>query len=80
MKIFGEPVKVRAEIATIGGLSAHGGQKMLLEYAAAANNNGLKDVFLVHGSERGALPLMEKMREMGISRVRFPERGDSVEY
>jgi len=80
VKIFGEPVKVRAEIATIGGLSAHGGQKMLLEYAAAANSNGLKDVFLVHGSERGALPLMKKMRGMGISRVRFPERGDSAEY
>jgi metallo-beta-lactamase family protein len=80
VRIFGDPVKVRADIATIGGLSAHGGQKMLLEYAAAANENGLKDVFLVHGSEKGAKPLMEKMRAMGIDHVSYPERGDTAEY
>jgi metallo-beta-lactamase family protein len=80
VRIFGDPVEVRADIATIGGLSAHGGQKMLLEYAAAANENGLKDIFLVHGSEKGAEPLMKKMRAMGIDRVSYPERGDTAEY
>jgi len=79
VRIFGDEVRLRAEVATIGGLSAHGGQKKLLEYARAANGNGLKEIFLVHGDERPAEVLMGKMREQGITRVRFPERGEVVE-
>jgi metallo-beta-lactamase family protein len=79
VRIFGEEVDVRAEIATIGGLSAHGGQRMLLDYAHAANGNGLKQIYLVHGEEKPAQTLMDKMREEGISNVHFPERGESVE-
>jgi metallo-beta-lactamase family protein len=79
VRIFGEEVDVRAEIATIGGLSAHGGQRMLLDYAHAANGNGLKQIYLVHGEEKPAQILMDKMREEGISNVHFPERGESVE-
>lgn len=80
VQIFGDSVPVRAEIATIGGLSAHGGQNMLLEYAAAANQDNLQQVFLVHGDERAAEPLMERMRTIGISRVYYPERGESAEF
>jgi len=79
VRIFGDEVRVRAEIATIGGLSAHGGQKMLLDYASAANGNGLKQIYLVHGDEGPAAVLMEKMKEHGITNVRFPERGEVAE-
>ena len=79
MRIFGDEVRVRAEIATIGGLSAHGGQGMLLDYAQAANGNGLKQIYLVHGDEQPAAVLMEKMKDRGINNVRFPERGEVVE-
>jgi len=79
VRIFGEEVDVRAEIATIGGLSAHSGQAMLLDYAESANANGLKQIFLVHGDEKPAGILIEKMRERGIKNVRFPEYGDMVE-
>jgi len=80
VRIFGEEVQVRAEIATIGGLSAHGGQRMLLDYAHAANGNGLKQIYLVHGDEGPAQVLMEKMREEGITNVRFPELGEIAEF
>ena len=60
VKIFGEEFKRRAEVATIGGFSAHAGQPFLLEYALASRES-LKRVFLVHGEERGAKPLMEKI-------------------
>ena len=80
VRIFGDEVRVRAEIATIGGLSAHGGQKMLLEYAQAANGNGLKKIYLVHGDEEPAAVLMEKMKEQGITKVRYPERGEVAEF
>ena len=79
VRIFGDEFKVRAEIATIGGLSAHGGQSMLLRYAAAANTNGLKQIYLIHGEERPAAVLMDKLQAQGISKVRYPERGDVVE-
>ena len=54
VRIFGEEVNVKAEIATIGELSAHAGQKMLLKYAQSAAGNGLKQIYLVHGEEKPA--------------------------
>ena len=72
VKIFGEVYHRRARVETIGGLSAHAGQSMLIEYAAAVKNQ-VKKVFLVHGETRGAQPLMEKLKDSGISEVYFPE-------
>ena len=81
VRIFGEEVRVKAEIATIGGLSAHAGQKLLLKYAqAGVDSNHLKEIFLVHGEEDAASALMEKMAENGIGPVRYPEYGDVVEF
>jgi len=77
VRIFGEVFHRRAEIATIGGFSAHAGQTFLLEYALASRKT-LKKIFLVHGEERGARPLMEKIRAAGMSEVYFPEPRTSV--
>ena len=79
VRIFGEEYTVRAEIATIGGFSAHAGQDRLLEYALAANSKGLKEVFLVHGDEEPAAILMKKMQANGIAQVTYPDRGDVFE-
>ena len=78
VRIFGEVYELRAEVQTIGGLSAHAGQAFLLDYARATRGS-LKSTFLVHGESRAAEPLMEKMREGGIERVYFPEPHSSVE-
>jgi metallo-beta-lactamase family protein len=78
VKIFGEVYQRRAEVETIGGLSAHAGQTFLLEYAQATQGT-VKDIFLVHGEERGAQPLMEKMGELGMRDVHYPEMHSSVE-
>ncbi len=72
IRIFGEEYRRRAEVATIGGLSAHAGQEMLIEYATAVKDQ-VQKIFLVHGEERGAKPLMQKLKEAGISEVYFPE-------
>jgi len=73
VKIFGEVYQRRAEVATIGGLSAHAGQDMLIEYAQAAGSR-LKEVFLVHAEEKPASILRAKLKEVGIEPVRFPDR------
>jgi len=40
----------------------------------------LKQIFLIHGEESPAAMLMGKMREQGISAVRYPDRGELVEF
>ena len=72
IKIFGEVYERKAEVATIGGLSAHAGQTMLLEYAQSVQGQ-VKKIFLVHGEKRGAKPLMEKLKDRGLAEVFFPE-------
>jgi metallo-beta-lactamase family protein len=71
LRIFGEEYTRRAEVVTIGGYSAHAGQPFLVQYAKATANRA-KRVFLVHGEPRGALPLIEKLREIGVRHVEYP--------
>ena len=78
IKIFGEEHKVRAEVASINGLSAHADQPHLIEYALASKDT-LKGVFLVHGEEGPALTLMEKLKQAGLQDVYYPELGESVD-
>jgi metallo-beta-lactamase family protein len=78
VKIFGELFRRKAEVATIGGLSAHAGQDFLVRYAQAARGK-LKNIFLVHG-ERGAVEaLQEKLVENGMDKAAYPGREEAVE-
>lgn len=77
VRIFGQLFDRKAEIATIGGLSAHAGQTKLIEYAKATKNS-LKGLYLVHGEEKSAFALMEKLEENHVAPVFFPERGDYI--
>ena len=72
IKIFGEKFIRKAEVATIGGFSAHGGQSFLLEYAQATQASVGK-IILVHGEKGPAHALRGKMAEAGFSKVYYPE-------
>ncbi len=78
IKIFGEPYTVNAEVATIGGLSGHAGQDLLIKYATTVKK-AVKKVYLVHGEEKGAKPLMEKLAEQNMRDVFYPDLHDSDE-
>jgi metallo-beta-lactamase family protein len=78
VKIFGEEHLVKAEVACINGLSSHGGQEFLLEYALAVKDR-VKRIFLVHGEKKPAQVLMEKLLEAGISQVHYPQAAEEVE-
>jgi len=78
IRIFGETFERKAEVATIGGLSAHAGQTLLLEYAEAVKGK-VKKTFLVHGEEDAAECLMEKLDEAGMDEVYYPEMHSRVE-
>lgn len=79
IKIFGDTYKRRAEIATIGGLSAHAGQDTLVEYATGTKNHA-EYIFLVHGEEKGAIPLKEKLRENRVKHVFYPGPNTMVDF
>jgi metallo-beta-lactamase family protein len=78
VRIFGEEYPVRAEISTIGGLSAHAGQNMLMEYAQAARDT-LKQIILVHGEARAAGVFQEKLHEKNLPTSIYPELGKIIE-
>ena len=78
VKIFGEPFTVGAEVATIGGLSGHAGQDLLVKYATTVKQ-AVKKVFLVHGEEKSAVPFMEKLSEQNMRDVYYPNLHDSDE-
>jgi len=75
VKIFGETFERRAEVATIGGLSAHAGQNFLLQYALEAKA-GLKQLFLVHGEPDAEKVFHEKLVEAGMGNIAYPEQGE----
>jgi metallo-beta-lactamase family protein len=78
VRIFGEEHVVKAEVATIGGLSSHGGQKFLTEYALRVKGRA-KQVFLVHGEPKPAEALTEKLVEAGMDKPAYPQWCESVE-
>lgn len=68
VKMFGEPVEVRAEIRTIGGFSAHADHDELLRWVQAGSKPGR--VFLVHGETGAAAVLARDLGAQGIAVVR----------
>jgi metallo-beta-lactamase family protein len=78
VRIFGEVFHRRAEVATIGGLSSHAGQTLLIDYAMSVKAHA-RQVFLVHGEERAATALMERLAERGLKQTVYPDWHESVE-
>jgi len=78
IKIFGDTYERRADVATIGGLSAHAGQDFLLQYAASSAA-GLRRLFLVHGEPAAAGALQERLSAFNIGPVTYPEFAQEVE-
>jgi metallo-beta-lactamase family protein len=61
IKLWGDTYRVRATVHTIGGLSAHGDQDDLVGWYSSFE--GRPPVYLVHGEERGQVPLLKRLRE-----------------
>jgi len=79
VRIFGDEYYRKAEVATIGGLSAHGGQKILTDYALASKDT-LKKIILVHGEEDAANALQAKLAEHeGVPEIIYPKKMDVFE-
>jgi metallo-beta-lactamase family protein len=78
VNIFGEPMRVRAEVDSIGELSGHADQHELLSWMEPAVPT-LKKVFLVHGEPLAQQALKEEIEARYKLEVICPKRGDRFE-
>lgn len=78
VRIFGEPYHRRAEVVTIGGLSAHAGQNTLMEYALAVQDQA-RGIFLVHGEPTAASALRARLAHASQLPVHYPSLHETVE-
>ncbi len=78
VRIFGEPYEVKARVETIGGLSGHAGQDLLVKYGTAVKSQ-VKKIFLVHGESKPATALLDQLKDAGLQEVYYPELHSSVE-
>lgn len=78
VKIFGEWYKVRAQVATINGLSGHAGCDLLIKWATALKPR-VKNIFLVHGEPESAAALKASLEAAGLRGVHAPALHESVE-
>ncbi|MEZ5616081.1 MAG: MBL fold metallo-hydrolase [Rhodocyclaceae bacterium] len=77
--IFGESVPVRADIRTVGGLSAHADQEGLLGWLGHFRRPPAH-TFVVHGEADTARLFAEAVRRrLGWPNVVVPQHGDSIE-
>lgn len=76
VRLFGEDIRVNAQIHTVGGLSAHADQPMLLEwYGHFATRPPVR---LVHGEDRARESLAEALRQRFGCAVSLAAPGDTV--
>ena len=74
--IFGEPMRLRAEVVALEELSGHADQRELLHWMEPFAK-GLRKVFLVHGERPGQTALAEAIRERYGLDVVIPARGEA---
>lgn len=76
IELWGEPIRVAAQIHTVGGLSAHAGQQALCDWYA--HFRGRPPVALVHGEPRALEALAARLAALGAA-VRVPEAGTRLD-
>ena len=76
VKIFGEPMRVRAEIQNLDSLSAHADQKDLLEWVKPLAPT-LRQIFLVHGEPQQSEALVDALRSTYQLQAQAPVPGQS---
>lgn len=62
IRIHGIPKQVKAEIETLDGLSAHADQRELIDWMSGLQLAPQK-IFIVHGEQKGAQGLQQKIKE-----------------
>ncbi len=76
LKILGEIYERRAEVATLGGYSAHADRNELRDWVRKLGGP-IKRAFVVHGEPGPAAAMAGLLKEEGVAEVIVPKQGDS---
>ena len=76
IKLYGDEYRVRIQLHTIGGLSAHGDQRDLMAWYGAFRNR--PPVYLVHGEPEAEEALAEKLRAELTAPVHIAQRRQTI--
>ncbi len=79
VKIFGEEYKLKAQVKTINGFSAHADRRGLLDYVRQMGAKRLRTAFVVHGEEASSLALADGLRHLGVENAVVPHLGEEFE-
>ncbi|MBP6390062.1 MAG: MBL fold metallo-hydrolase [Flavobacteriales bacterium] len=77
--IFGELVRVKAEVAKMEFYSAHGDRTELARFMSCQDPAKVKQVFLVHGIPASLNGLKDVLTHQGFKNIAIPKRGQRVE-
>lgn len=78
VKIMGDPIRVKAQVHTLGGFSAHAGQTQLVEWLAPMAPSSPR-VVLTHGEDPPRRALAERIKaDLGLA-SELPVFGDIIE-
>jgi len=77
VRIFDEEYTVNAEVVTIGGLSAHAGQDLLVQYALAAQPS--RQLILVHAEPDAENAFVSKIQGGISTPISYPIIGDVID-
>ncbi|MEZ6242174.1 MAG: MBL fold metallo-hydrolase [Phycisphaerales bacterium] len=78
VSVMGEPIRVRAQVHTLNGFSAHAGQTELVEWLATMRDSGPR-VYLTHGEDPQRHALAAKIDEKLMLKAKLPAWGESIE-
>ncbi len=77
ISLFGDDIQISANIVTIGGFSAHAGQKQLVEWVGDALKDG-SQILLVHGEEQAQRTLAGVLQKTYAVPVAIPNYLDEI--
>ena len=78
ISIMGEPIRVHAQIHTLGGFSAHAGQTELIRWLGALAPTGPR-VCLTHGENAQRQALAERIEQDLRLKAHLPEFGETID-
>lgn len=79
VRIFGEPVPVRAEVLRMEFYSAHGDRSEIQRYLDCQDAARVRGLFLVHGEEAPRTAMAEAFKQRGYTDVKLPRLRERFE-
>ena len=79
VRIYGETLRLKAEVRVLNGFSGHADQNGLIEFPVSLRSSGpLSRIVLVHGEPVPQEILSQKLRAHGFAQIDIPRPGDRV--